>query len=393
MRIFLLIACMVTAGTVPDFAWSQVTGNKMRRGAIKKYTKREPKKKEKKSPAAAEEIESASDYIGVVTRGNINVEIHVKGTVRAEELFRLKSTIEGRIEEVHAKPNMWFAGRQELATVLNRELAAIMDSKVTTSARILTDRWQEVYKPTPIRCPYECFVLKIFARTQKWVEPGALLIEAARKLRLIGRIPPGYGRYMSKGQIVTFWDVSNPSKKIQARVEHFILDVQGRRVQSAGTFTVLLNRKRYLNPGTRWEGVIKGRLRKNVLRVPTEALIIQDNKAYLPIRVSTGITTSEYTEIKGGVQSRDTFLFIEKARKEVVLHKHEPPPVVLKASKVRPEKRRRRRIPRTMDQGYDRRSWPRSRPQETPVIDAFPEEERQEENEDIDDAFPSDIKW
>lgn len=398
MRVFLLIACMVTVGSAPDPAYAQVTGNKMRRGAIKKYTKRESEKKKKEPRASEEEADiERLGYVGVVTRGDIGINIHTRGTVRAEEIFRLKSTIEGRVEEVHAKPYMWFAGRQELANVLNKELAAIMDAKATTPSAILTERWQPVFKPTPIRCPYECFVLKIYARTQTWVQPGAFLIEAARKLRLVGRIPPGYGRFMREGLIVTFWDVSNPSKKLQAKVEKFILDVQGRNIQSAGTFTVLLNSKRYLDPGTRWEGVIKGRAKKDVLRVPTAALIIQDNKAYLAVRVSTGVTTLEYTEIQGGVESHDRFLFIEKARKEVVLHKHVPPPVLLKAPRVRPEERRRRRIPRTMDRKDEwrprrsRSTRPRKRHQS--VIDAFPEEETQEEDETIDVAFPSDIKW
>jgi len=286
---------------------------------------------------------------------------------------------------------MWFAGRTELANVLNKEMAAMVDAKATTPAAILTQRWDGVYKPTPIRCPYECFVLKTYARTQKWVQPGALLIEAARKLRLVGRIPPGYARYISEGLILTFWDKNNPSKKLQAKIEKFVLDVQGRKTQSAGTFSILLNSKNYLNPGVRWEGVIKGRAKKNVLRVPTEALIIHDNKAYLPIRVSTGVTTHKYTEIRGGIQSRNTFLLIEKARPEVTLQKHAPPPIVLKAPKVSREKRRRRRIPRTMDQPYERRRSPR--PGRTPVINAFPEEETQEKDQTADDVFPSDIKW
>ncbi|MFH2204601.1 MAG: hypothetical protein ABIJ96_15915, partial [Elusimicrobiota bacterium] len=295
-------------GFAPPPAAAQVTGHELRRGAIKSY----PHSPTPAPPADAPET-AEKDYIGTVERGSIDLTIHTQGTVRAEKIFRMRSTIEGRVEDVFAKPRVWFPAHKELATVLSKELAAIIDAKSATPAAVMHDRWNGVYKPTPISCPFECYVLKTFARSKKWVEPGALLLEAAQKLRLIGRIPPGSGRFIDEDQILTFWDVKNPNKKLQAKVDDFILDIQGKKVQSAGTFTILLDSRNYLDPGTQWEGTIKPRAKKDVLRVPTSAIIVVDDQAYLPVRISTGITTGEYTEVTAGVASKDQFLFLEKA--------------------------------------------------------------------------------
>lgn len=389
--IHLGLSLLIAASTwlTPHDTFSQVSGHAMRRGAIKLKKNKRSRQASKKEIPSTPEDEKSPAYLGRVSRGDIEVTIKTRGTVRAEEIFRLKSTIEGRVESVFAKPMMWFPANKQLADILNKELAAIVDAKATTPQAVMTDRWQGVYKPAPIACLTDCFVLKTFARNKRWVEPGALLIEAARKLRLIGRIPPGFGRFINEGQIITFWDVKNPKKKIQARIENFILDVQGQRVQSAGTFTVLLNQKHYLNPGTQWEGVIHSKARKNVLRVPTDALIIVDDQAYLPVRVSTGVTTNKYTEIESGVTLRETFLFIDKAT-DVELQRHEPPPILLQAA---PQRRARtRRVRRVVER--PRRNGEQ---RQTPAVEFIIEQEEEEEipeafDEQVNELFPSDIQ-
>lgn len=380
-----LAAFMVSAAVflpaLPRDAAAQAMGMRKRRELIRKYQERRAEKEKKGNVEPAPE----KDWLGAVSRGDLNVTISARGTVRAEDVFRLKSTIEGRIEEVPAKPLMWFPPSKNLAAVLNKELAALMDAKATTSSSVMTERWENVYQPTPIQCPQECFVLRAYAQQGRWVQPGALLFEAARKLRLVGRIPPGSGRFIEKNQIVTFWDLKNPKRKLQARIEDFILDIQGQKVESAGTFTVRLDSSRYLDPGTEWEGVIKTNARGNILRVPTEALIIVDNEAFLPVRVSTGVTTEEYTEITAGVRQNDQFLYIERGT-DLKLLKHAPPPVVLAA----PAAAQNCRVPETMDEEPQRpRRGGRKRPERrTREIEGFLEEEKTGESHD---EFPSDL--
>lgn len=249
----------------------------------------------------------------VVRRGDLDIRVKVSGTVVPADVFRLKSTIEGRIESVLASSFSWRGADQPLAFMAHKELAAIIDARGAQNQDILEDRWQRVYKPTPIRCPSTCFVLKKFAKAKSWVKPQTVLFEASRSLQLVARVRPEDSHWVRDGQPLTFWAVSDPDKKFTGRVARFVLDVQGQKVDPGGTFTLELSPERYFDPGTEWEGVVLAEQKKNVLYVPTAALLSHQGAVYLPIRVSTGITTADYTQVIGGAEEKRPVLVIDAA--------------------------------------------------------------------------------
>ena len=320
--------------------------------------------------AAQAEPDPQAGAIGTVTRGPMEVIVRVKGTIRAEDVFRLTSTIEGRVEEVNVSPLSWMQGGKAMAYVLNKEMSAMMDAKASTPGQILEQRWQTLYKPTPIGCSTECFVLQVFARKKAWIQPETLLFEVARKLRLVGRVRPQDSHWVQKGQLLTYWPVKEPQRRVQTRVDRFVLDVQGERVEPGGTLTSLLDSKRYLDPGTEWEGRLVALAKKDVLRVPTQALISYNGETFLTIRVSTGITAREITEITSGVSPRDRFLVIETSG--TCLQRHAP------AYQARPEKRSAKPDPE--DERLRRR-------REELGIQKLPKENPDE----FDGEFPSDL--
>jgi hypothetical protein len=351
---------------------------------------------------------------GTVTRGPLTVHVKTNGTVRAEDVFRIRSTIEGRIERVRAKELRWAGPRDELGRMLTLELAAMMDARATTPSQTLEERWKRVYRPTKLFCPKRCFVTKVFAREGKVVKPNALLIEAAGKLRLVGRVRPGDAQWIREGQLVKYWPKSDPKKRIQGRVEKFVLDVQGETVEPGGTFTILLDPGHYLDPGTEWEGEITIVAKKNVLRVPTEALLHHKGEVFLPVRVSTGVTSYGTTEITAGIKERQHFLLLAPGEDsgvprhspagpppEQFYDREEPAPAPSprRRAKKKEKRKQEKRRPSRRRRDPERRARPRRREEAEPVkirrikrqpgeIDVFPEEQEVDE----DDRFPSDYE-
>ncbi len=260
-----------------------------------------------------------------VRRGDLDIRVKVSGTVVPADVYRLKSTIDGRIESVLASSYSWRGADQPLAFMAHKELAAIIDARGSQNQDLLEDRWQRVYKPTPIRCPSTCFVLKKFAKAKSWVKPQTVLFEAARSLQLVARVRPEDSHWVRDGQTLTFWAVDKPEKKLTGRVARYVLDVQGQRVDPGGTFTLELTPERYFEPGTEWEGIVSAEKKTNVLYVPTAALISHKGAVYLPVRVSTGITTAEHTQIIGGADDKRPVLVLDgEALKGAETHRQTP---------------------------------------------------------------------
>lgn len=262
-----------------------------------------------------------------VRRGDLEVKVRVSGTVVAEDIVRLKSAIDGRVEDLAASTFTWIVDEKALGYLANKEMAAILDSHNTTEKGVLEERWRKVYQPTPIQCPNDCFVLRRFIKDKDWLKPKSVLFEAALKLQAVGRVRPEDAGYVKDGQAVEMWAVNEPNRKIKARIGRYVLDFQGNKYEPGGTFTIDLGPGRYFNPGTEWEGLVIPVTRKNVLMVPTDSLIRFGDAVYLPVKVSTGITTNELTEITAGTEQKRPILVLDDSKlKEAMKHKREIDP-------------------------------------------------------------------
>ena len=249
-----------------------------------------------------------------VKRGDLEIRVKVTGTVVPDDIFRIKATIEGRVESVLTSTYVWRGADQPLAFLAHKELAAMLDSKGSQNTDILEDRWQRVYRPTAARCPDTCFILKNFLRPKTWVKPESVMFEAASTLKLVGRIRPEDAPWIRDGQDLLFWPVNDPKRVLKGRVTRFVLDIQGEKVAPGGTFTLTMSPDRYFNPGTEWEGRIIPLSKRDVLYVPTAALIREGNSVYLPVRISTGITTQGLTQVTAGIEERREVLVLDDAQ-------------------------------------------------------------------------------
>lgn len=269
---------------------------------------------------------------GEVARGDIALRVRATGTVVAEGRFRLKSTSGGRVEAVLAKTYGWYGHRDILGLMANKDLAALIDYRGATRSDILGKRWQKIYKPTSIRCPKLCYLTKVFIKPKQWVRPHAILFEAVKKLKLVGEVESRHASLIRFGHWLEFWPVGDPSRKLRERIANLVIDKDG----THAAFSMDFSRSRYLDLGTRWEGIIVPAKKRRALNVPTEAIIIHEGSAYIPVLVSTGVWTEELTEVLEGVSPGQKILISGPPRARNTLPLRRP---VKKPARRAPEKK------------------------------------------------------
>ncbi len=103
--------------------------------------------------------------------------VHASGTMLPNDLVRLYAAFEGRIETVLTSTGVWVGPHQDIAIIADKEYAALMDAHSSTNQEVLSDRWSVIYRPSHIRCPRDCYILRSFVRSKQWVKPKAILFE------------------------------------------------------------------------------------------------------------------------------------------------------------------------------------------------------------------------
>jgi len=270
-------------------------------------------------------VSARAQQVAQVKRGDLPVRVPVTGTVVVSDAIRLKAQIEGRVEDVGVSSYSWVLAGHPLGYLASREMAAILDSHTTTVRGTVEERWRQVYQPTPIECPSTCYVMRVFVRNKEWLKPHSLLFEAAQRVQLVGRVRPEDAHWVRDGQIIEFWPKNDPKRVQRTRVRRYVLDVQASHAAAGGSFAIDLTPKVYLDPGTEWEGQIIPLTRRGVLIAPTAALIDHDGAAYLAVRVTTGVTTDDLTEITSGVDDRRPVLLLDPSKLgAAVRHRHLP---------------------------------------------------------------------
>ncbi|MHB2026946.1 MAG: efflux RND transporter periplasmic adaptor subunit [Elusimicrobiota bacterium] len=279
-----------------------------------------------------------AQQVSTLSRGDIHITVRVHGTVSIADTVTLKSTIPGRIEAVYANSTgTWSQAGAELGTVASGHLAALLDSPTTTDRAVILNHWQKDFPLIPVSCPQNCYLLDVLVSPKDWIDPGTPLFKAALNLRLAGFVAPGDAHWIKDGQWLEFWASNLPKQKLRMQVENFILDHPGDPENSGGTFAMDMTPDEYLPPKTRWEGIIIPVDHPNALRAPTASLIEYNGSIFLPLHVSTGITTTEWTEITAGASEGRTYLIMNPSRLGKAALHHVRIPARAKAAPSQPE--------------------------------------------------------
>lgn len=260
-------------------------------------------------------------------RGSISLTVSASGVVKPRNRLEIKPPISGRVEKVLVTEGEEISKGEILAWMSSLDRAALLDA-ARAQGKEESEKWEDVYKPTPIVAPLKGFIIK------RNVEPGQTItsqdpiLVMADNLIVQAQVDETDMGKLKSGQKAKIVLDAYPEKNIEGKIEHIAYESQ--IVNNVTIYQVDISPDETLGifrSGMSANVDVTISEKKDVLILPTIAIRERKGKKFVLLKtksgepedreVQTGIDDGKNVEIVSGVEEFDLVLSSEKGRKEV----------------------------------------------------------------------------
>ncbi len=258
-----------------------------------------------------------------VVSSNMEITILSTGSVQPANRLEIKPPIPGRVEDILVKEGQKVTKGQLLAWMSSTERAALLDAARSRGSEEYK-RWEEFYRPTPIVAPINGSII------QRNVEPGqvftsndAVLVMSDR-LTVKANVDETDIAQIKNGQNATIILDAYSKQSIDAKVDKIAYDAK--TVNNVTTYVIDVlpnNTPDYMRSGMTANVVFYVEKKDNVLKIPSDAVKVLDNKYYVLVKPSNkkdlpqekyieiGLNDGKYTEVLSGLVEGEVVLVAE----------------------------------------------------------------------------------
>lgn len=258
-----------------------------------------------------------------VVSSNMEITILSTGSVQPANRLEIKPPIPGRVEDILVKEGEKVKKGQLLAWMSSTERAALLDAARSKGAEEYK-RWEEFYRPTPIVAPINGSII------QRNVEPGQVFTSSDAVLVMSDRLTVKANvdetdiAQIKNGQNATIILDAYSKQSIDAKVDKIAYDAK--TVNNVTTYVIDVlpnNTPDYMRSGMTANVVFYVEKKDNVLKIPSDAVKVLDNKYYVLVKPSNkkdlpqekyieiGLNDGKYTEVLSGLVEGEVVLVAE----------------------------------------------------------------------------------
>lgn len=255
--------------------------------------------------------------------GTIKTFVSTTGTIQPQNRLEIKPPINGRVEKILVNEGDRVRAGQTLILMSSTDRAALIDA-ARAQGSVQLKYWEEVYKPIPLVAPITGTVIV------RAMEPGQtastttailvlsdrLIVKANVDETDIGRVKEGQRAEIN---LDAYLDVRAVGRVILIKYESTIIN-------NVTTYEVDILPEKVppvFRSGMSANINIIDNIKKNVLLVPSEAIIMENGEAWVLIGterdkkpekrlVRIGLNDEQDTEIVSGLSARERVLIIQK---------------------------------------------------------------------------------
>ena len=263
--------------------------------------------------AVQEQITEIKPYIG-----DISVSVSTTGTVAPKNRLEIMPSVAGRIDSILVKEGDYVRVGQVLVLMSSTERAALIDAARLQGSAALK-YWQDTYKPIQIVAPIQGTIIVRNAEPGQTVSSNPILVISDRLIVNAQVDETDIGRVRVGETAITTLD-AHPEINISGKVSHIYYESM--TVNNVTVYYVEIMPDKVppeFRSGMNASIEIIQAERKNVLIVPSEAVMEEDGQAYIMVKtndktrpekraVKTGMVTSDKIEITEGLEESETLL-------------------------------------------------------------------------------------
>ncbi|MDR0398622.1 MAG: efflux RND transporter periplasmic adaptor subunit [Endomicrobium sp.] len=263
-----------------------------------------------------------------LTPRDLRMEFRVAGGVTARNMIPIKSPVPGRIEEILVNEGDAIKKGQIIFWVSSSERAAMIDAARAVGESEF-QRWQEIYRPTPVVAPMNGFII----RREK--EPGQTITQAEAVLRMADDLIVSVNidetdfRYIKIGNKVNMFLDAYPNQYFEGIIEHISYD--SANINNVIVYEVKirpLKKPEVFRSGMTATTVITAESKDGALSIPNVFITEKDGKKIVKVKtensrkrefktreVKLGVSDGKYTEILSGLNPDETVVLLDQKKK------------------------------------------------------------------------------
>ena len=269
------------------------------------------------------------DKEAVLEQRNLRVEFRETGAVSPRNRLEIKPPFAGRIEQILVEEGNSVKRGQIIVWMSSSERAAMTDA-ARAMGEAEFERWQNIYKPTPIVAPMDGFIILRPKEPGQTITAADAVLVMADDLIVESNVDETDLRYIRIGDKLKMSLDAYPDETFEGIVEHIayeskllsnvtvytvkIRPVQKPKVFRAGmTATITVTAESKDNAWSIPAAFITERGNKKTVTVKTGK---NGNEAFVTKNVVTGVTDGRYTEIVSGLSQGETVVTFTLQQKE-----------------------------------------------------------------------------
>ena len=250
--------------------------------------------------------------------GEIALSFRETGTVSPRNRIELKPPVSGRVEEVLITEGRKVKKGEIIAWMSSSDRAALLDAARAKGEAEL-NKWNDVYKPTPIIAPLDGFIIARSKEPGQSVTMSDVIAVMADTLIVKASVDETDLRYITIGRTVEISLDAYPGKKFDGIIEHVAYESE--LINNVTVYEV--NIRPLSVPSAFRAGMtatveITAKKNEHALLLPLDALVNRNGAKFVLLKtntkkpryapVETGIISGKTAEIISGITQDDVVL-------------------------------------------------------------------------------------